>query len=691
MTTRPASVVYGTQYYRPPFPDQRVWREDLKRILSCGMNTVKLWAVWSWIERTEGSFYFDDLDELFQICADVGLGVVLNLIPEGAPYWLERRLPEAAYKANDGYHAEFSGAANMPSGGWPGLCRDNFQVAAFANRFLEQVALRYHEKANLVAFDVWNEPHIDPAFDYPTKLFCYCEASLNRFVAWLRQKYDSVERLNNAWHRAYADWEDVKAPTRFGTYPDMMDWRMFWIENHAQWLEARVGIVKGVAPNVIAMTHVPFSGYFGGSGKGGLGQTLTDEFLLAAKVEQFGLTSFPKWLMGNDPVQHLFNIEMVGAAAELKDFWQSELQSGGGLWGAYGSEVATPEELRLWTWGALASGAKGVMFWQWRPEPSGLESPGFGLTTIDGFESPRTKAAKTMGLHIAANPSLAEAKRMLACNAIYISRTADLFFFAADRGERLYADALFGAYRSFLNAGLPVRFIHSDAILRGTTPRPEVLYVPAALALSDAEITSLEGWIADGTTVVVEACTGLFDTTGTLRAAPRSLEKTAGLAAPEIGALEFSEMRWTDPGHPEPTFSGRFYRQDFSSRAADVEVLARFSDGRPAIYRRQVGLGTIVWVCSLCSVAAREQSVHAQSSPVTRWGCERGYKELGSIRSPGCVFTRLHRLPDDALILIAVNYGTKPATIEVALAAETEPPKTVNFHLAPREGELWRL
>jgi beta-galactosidase GanA len=655
------------------------------------MNTVKLWAVWSWIERIEGTFYFEDLDELFEICANVGLGVVLNLIPEGAPYWLERRLPEAAYTANDGYQAEFSGAANMPSGGWPGLCRDNSQVAAFANRFLEQVALRYRDRPNLVAFDVWNEPHIDPAFDYPAKLFCYCGASLARFVAWLRQKYESLERLNNAWHRAYADWEDVKAPTRFGTYPDMMDWRMFWLENQAQWLEARVGIVKGAAPNVIAMTHVPFSGYFGGSGKGGLGQTLTDEFLLATKVEQFGLTSFPKWLMQNDPIQHLFNIEMVGAAAGLKNFWQSELQSGGGLWGAYGSEVATPEELRQWTWGALATGAKGVMFWQWRPEPSGLESPGFGLTTIDGLDSPRTEAAKTMGLRISANRWLAEAKNLLPCNAIYVSRAADLFFFAADRGERLYADALFGAYRSFFDAGLPVRFVHADASLQGATQRPELLYVPAALALSDGEIALLEAWIAAGTTVVVEACTGLFDATGTLRSAPRSLEETAGLAQPEITSLEFSELRWTDPGCPKPSFTGRFYRQDFFSRAKDVEIIAEFSDGRPAIYCRPVGLGKIVWVCSLCSVAAREQAVRSQSSPITRWACERGYQELRSIRAPGGVLTRLHRLPDETLMLMAVNYGAKAATIEVELDAAGEPAKRLSFQLGSSDGGIWQV
>jgi hypothetical protein len=81
------------------------------------------------------------------------------------------------------------------------------------------------------------------------------------------------------------------------------------------------------------MTHVPFSGYVGSEKKGDLGQTLTDEFLLVRKVEKFGLTSFPKWLMDNDFVEHAMNVELVAAASKEKEFWQSELQSGGELWG----------------------------------------------------------------------------------------------------------------------------------------------------------------------------------------------------------------------------------------------------------------------------------------------------------------------------------------------------------------------
>jgi beta-galactosidase len=63
-------LVFGTQYYRPPFPNRETWSSDLNLIAASGMNTVKVWAVWSWIERSNGAYYFDDLDELIQLCGD---------------------------------------------------------------------------------------------------------------------------------------------------------------------------------------------------------------------------------------------------------------------------------------------------------------------------------------------------------------------------------------------------------------------------------------------------------------------------------------------------------------------------------------------------------------------------------------------------------------------------------------------
>ena len=669
-------LVFGTQYYRPPFPNRETWSSDLNLIADSGMNTVKLWAVWSWIERSNGAYYFDDLDELIELCGAKGLQTVINLVPEGAPYWLERLHPDARYKAENGLELGFSGAANLPSGGWPGVCRDKPAVEVLANRFLAEVAHRYAGDGALIAFDVWNEPHIDPAFDYPNNIFCYCDHSLQKFLHWLKSRYGSLEELNRFWHRAYSTWEDVNAPTRFGTYPDMIDWRLFWLENHAGWLESRVRAVKAVAPDKVAMTHVPFSGYLGGTGKGGLGQTLTDEFLLAQKVERFGLTSFPKWLMGNDFVQHLMNIELVAAAAAGKEFWQSELQSGGGLWGAFGSPVATPDEIRLWNWGALAGGAKGVLYWQWKPEPSGLEAPGFGLTSIDGGPSRRTEAACDVANRARADKVLAGATPLLPVNGIYVSRHSAIFTYAANRGDALYAEALYGAYRKFFDERVPVRFLHGDAIETAFIQGLLTLYVPAALSLSMQEEDGLILFARMGGTLILEACAGLFDETGLLRSDSRLLGDLVGLKLDGVDCCEKIEVRWNDL--PGEKFIGVLQRQLVSVCADGVDVLARFSDGEPAVCKRAAGKGTVIWVGTFCASAPRNAA--GEVSPVTRWACKQGYAEISQLCAPEGTFVRLHRSLDDQILAVAVNFNHRPIEVNIGGLPQddgSDPPRKI--------------
>jgi len=45
---------YCAQYYRTPNPPERDWERDLREMKAQGMNTVRLWAMWSWIHTSEG-------------------------------------------------------------------------------------------------------------------------------------------------------------------------------------------------------------------------------------------------------------------------------------------------------------------------------------------------------------------------------------------------------------------------------------------------------------------------------------------------------------------------------------------------------------------------------------------------------------------------------------------------------------
>jgi beta-galactosidase GanA len=660
-------MIFGTQYYRPPFPRRELWDEDLAKIVATGMNTVKVWSVWSWTEREQGVFYFDDLDDLIKLCGSRGLQVVVNLVPEGAPYWVQRLHPDARYKTNDGYAVEFSGAANLPSAGWPGLCRDKPEVEYLVNRFLATTAKHYASVRHLIALDVWNEPHIDPSFDYPKKLFCYCEHSLRKFTSWLKRKYGTLDVVNAKWHRGYAVWEDVMAPTRFGTYPDMIDWRLFWLENHASWLASRVQAVKDAAPSNTVMTHVPFSGYLGSEKKGDLGQTLTDEFLLANKVEKFGLSSFPKWLMDNDFVQHAMNVELVAAASKEKEFWQSELQSGGGLWGLRGSKVATPEEIRLWNWTALAAGAKGIMYWQWRPEPSGLEAPGFGLTTIDGELSERTQAAAEVAMKVSSDGRLSAAQRLLPVNGIYVSRHSALLAFAASRADEIYAKALYGSYRAFFEQNVPVRFVHSDDLAQAISDGLKTLYLPVALSISEREEEELAHFVEEGGTLISEACPGLYDERGVLKQSAKLLYRVLGLGQQAVDRTERVELVWKpeQASSLDSSFFGSLYRHTVSRLEQDVEVLACFTDGMPAVCRRPFGKGVGIWIGTFLSLTVEADLDSRSVSAITRWAIGGGYQEVTAIKASKPVLVRAHRASSSQLVCVAVNYAHEKADLKI--------------------------
>ena len=50
------NMIFGSQYYRPPFPSPDNWERDFSTMKQHGFNTVKLWVVWNWIEKEKDKF-----------------------------------------------------------------------------------------------------------------------------------------------------------------------------------------------------------------------------------------------------------------------------------------------------------------------------------------------------------------------------------------------------------------------------------------------------------------------------------------------------------------------------------------------------------------------------------------------------------------------------------------------------------
>lgn len=687
-------MIFGAQYYRPPFPYKDCWRRDMANMKDLGFNTVKLWAVWNWIEREPGVFTFDDLDELMDIAWEFGLKVVINTIPEGAPYWTREGNEDAYYQTAGGAKVTYGGPANLPTAGWPGLCMDKKEAAALAERFIEALAAHVKDHPAIFAIDVWNEPHLEPMFDYRSDMLCYCDHSREQFRLWLKGKYRTLADMNRAWFRTYTSWDQIDPPPRIGTWTDMMDWRLFWLDNMRRWMKLRVAAAKRGAPNVLVQSHVAYSGYVGTHGTGGLANELGDEFLLSREVDVFGLTCFPKWLMRENPfLHHMMNHEIVAAASGNKPFYQVELQGGGGKAGLLGGEVPDARDIRLWNYGTVAAGGKGVTYWQYAPEPAGVESPGFGLTGFRGENTERSlesaRCAKELN-----HPLLANARRVPARNAIYLSRTDSVWFYSAERREELYAQAIQGFYQAAFRNSIPVTFVHQDDADSIYESGIRTLFLPVPMVLSKTETEKLTKFVISGGTLVSEAFPGLYDEAGLLDLESTALRQLFGLdhaevqgLAPEESAAAISDCR--------ELFRGTLYRQAVRPLAG-TEVKASFSDGAPAMTERRLGQGKAVWLGTFAAIDYAKTQYPANESFLAGLMCKNGYPQFQNITAAEaekglpCLapFVRLLET-EGSYIVVAMNYMNGPANIHIDLASPWEGKNSIDFDLGPSEC-AWR-
>ena len=686
-------MFYGAQYFRSPFPRRERWESDIANMRELGFNHIKLWAVWNCVEPERGRFDFADLDDLVDLAEKYGLQVVVNFIPEGAPYWSYGGDRENLYRTADGLAVEYGGPANIPSAGWPGRCMDDPEFSALAMGFIETAARHFSVRGGIAAFDVWNEPHLEPMYDFRSNMLCYCRHSKREFVRWLRAKYGSLNALGDAWYRHYSDWSEVEPPVRFGTWADMLDWRKFWLDNMARWLGQRVEACRRGAPNVKVQTHVAYSGILGNKISGGLANELGDEFALARKVDYFGLSSFPKWLMGEQHYyRHFLHNEMVAEASGDVPFYQVELQGGAGKPGLLGGEVPSAADIRVWNYNTAVAGGKGTVYWQYAPEPSGIESPGFGLTGFKGENTPRSLSAARCASELS-SPVLDVARRSKALNAVYVSRKSDLLCFASERREEMYAGSLSGVFKAAYDRCIPIRFFHEDNLDSLGSSGIGVLYLPMPLVLGEAEVAAFEDFVAGGGTLVSEACPGFYDEAGLLEQSCAALERIFALGHVEVqGIKDWGEVgaalepaQALESGSADGgSFTGRFYRQVVAP-IAEARILAHFADGETAAIERRMGKGRAIWIGTYPSYHYEQSGDRATGDFLAGLLDRRGYPEVQELRissggAAGFCATGPSQAPvfrlletDGDYILACVNHSESPVEISVHLKGACHP------------------
>lgn len=501
-------MIFGTQYYRPPFPDRRYWEKDLDLIKEFGLNTVQLWVVWGWVEPEPGVFRFDDYDELMEETRKRGLNVVLSTIAAIHPYWIHRVIPDSYMINHLGHRVISSNRSEVNNGLTPGGCFDNPEVLKRMGLFFEEVASRYKDCDNLVAWDCWNEMRWSVN---STGIVCYCPHTLGQFREWLKGKYEDLDGLNKAWKRRYCSFEDVlpgTSPT-WKPYTETMEFESFLQWRIAKHTQFRYQAIRNIdkqhviaAHDAIPCTHV-------------VGRQMSpamwtgNHWDVADQLDAFGTSLFPENPHEPFSEEELgIRVEIVRSAVGSKAPWVSELSG----------FARDANKQQRWVWNAYARGVEAVIFWCWRQEVFGMEARragsagGGGIAGLNGLEE-RRKSFRSTAKVLRENAQLLdEYKPDRAKVGIYFDPNLYNMEWVDKASAASARNSLMGYLTALERLNVPYDVIESSHMDRISDL--ELLIMPRPEIIGKIATEAVRKFVDNGGTVLIEAEAGSFTDTG---------------------------------------------------------------------------------------------------------------------------------------------------------------------------------
>lgn len=677
---------------------------------------MRTWIDWASGEPEPGRYDFEALQRVLRLAEELGLRVILQIYLDSAPDWLVEAYPDSRYVSQGGQAIDSQGS--------PGYCYDHPGVRQAAERFMQAVARQVRDHPAFLAYDLWSEPHIVQwaYFDYLPQpaLFCYCHHSKRRFRRWLQDRYGDLAALNRAWYRRFSSWEAVEPPRFISlmTYTDFIDWQRFIIEKITQDLAWRARTVRCVDPlhpvashsAVPAVMTVPL-----------LEQGEPDDWQVARVVDIWGTSFYPKHVgaaeTADPAVRGAYLDSTRSATASLgRPYWLGELQGGHGYVGTF-AEPVTADDIRAWTWGPIARGAKGLCFYAWRPMSRGYESAGFGLTHPDGSPTERSRAAGEVARVVDRHAELFLAAQVPQADVAVVWNNDANILWGCLREKSPYVPsrALLGVYLALFEHHVPVDFVHPDQLAGRTPPTPpdappllapgsagvapgprpldvgryRILYMPFAIMVRRDVAAGLAAFVEAGGTVVAEAGTGWNDEEGRVDGSVPGSGLRELFGAQEAWARSRREQEPVEiEVLPDPAVAfeggrvrGAHYQQ--ALEPAGARVIGRFAGGEAAVTVREYGRGRAVLIGSWVGLGYHLHRDPATGRFLAGFALAAGARRPAEVEGlpAGQVEARVMvgetRQEGPYLLLFLFNHTADPASARVCLAVPWEARRVV--------------
>lgn len=663
-----STIRFGGDYNPEHWPPEKV-AEDIELMRQAGVNLVSLGIFgWAVAEPTPGGYDFGYYRSIMDQLHAGGIGVSLATMTASPPPWLAHRFPDSLPELADGTRW------------WPGArqayCPSNADFRAAVSTFIGKLAdaLGAHP-----ALQLW---HINNEYGCHLRA-CYCDRCAAAFRDWLRDRYGSIEALNQAWtttfwSQRYSEFAEILPPRTAPTYPNpaqQLDFQRFSSDNLLQLMDSEIAAVRAVTP------QLPVTMNFAAV------HQMLDLWKWAEHLDVVSFDSYPD---PADPDSYLgaaFDYDVVRSLHAGRPWLLMEQAPGAVNWRQRNAPKPAGK-MRAGSWQAVARGADAVMFFQWRASPGGAEKFHSGMVGHTGPAGRVFGEVCALGNELAAHPE--------PCGLASTADTALLLdwdsWWALELDSHPSADLrlrplLTDWYASLLRAGVAV----DAARPCGPHAGRRLLVAPNLYLLRGDDAAVLSGWVDGGGVLVIGCFSGVVDGNDRIHpgGAPGPLRALIGATVDEWWPLQPDErvpVTFTADGHAagsdgaEITCTASTFTESLllagdsdpaitptidaaitpATDAGGVEVLARFAGGeladRPAVVRRRVGHGWVYYLAArLDPVGVDAVLAHARAAAGVQ-----GLLPTPTL-PPGVEVVRRGDGAD--ALLFAVNHTTEPVEL----------------------------
>ncbi len=467
--------------------------EDLKNIKELGCNIIRIADfAWDVFEPEDKHYDFTFFDQVIEKCRQYDLKVMMCIPTATMPRWLNLKYPEIMAQDQYGHR--------QPFGGRRGYCYNSDIYLQKALNLTQAMAKHYKNEKQIILWQLDNE------VGHEGSDMCYCENCHQKFIAYIKEKYDSIEELNHRWGTSfwtgtYDKFEDIQLPKKAYTAQNpslRLEWERFRSSSIINFLESMYLTLKKIIPDSVVLHDL----------EGGTLDKHFNPFELARKFDDIAYNNYPVWgglVEPLKPYETAMALDMARGFRREK-FWITEQ-----IIGAQGHDVIgcaiKPGQGSSWALQAFGHGCKGMMFFRYRGFNKGAEQYCFGILDSDNKKKRKYYEVQDLFKYLTANKEVFNNPVTAKTAIMFDYDSASCFKIQRQSDSFNYVDEMVKLYKQLWMRDIGVDMIVDTDDLN----KYELIIIPYMIMMKESFVKKLKKYVKSGGKVVLTARTSWKD------------------------------------------------------------------------------------------------------------------------------------------------------------------------------------